>query len=116
MTKKTTISLFPTLPKSTNLSVIILISANQLFNLFTFNMLSSDHLFIYLLFKKYNWNNFILNYYLLLLLFILIIQEAFISFHIFVISLSSPLLSSLLKSEKLENNNKEITTTQQETI
>ena len=113
MTKKTTISLFPTLPKSTNLSVIILISANQLFNLFTFNMLSSDHLFIYLLFKKYNWNNFILNY---LLLYYLLIIQAFISFHIFVISLSSPLLSSLLKSEKLENNNKEITTTQQETI
>ena len=110
MTKKTTISLFPTLPKSTNLSVIILISANQLFNLFTFNMLSSDHLFIYLLFKKYNWNNFILNY-LLLLLFIDNTSLHFISY---LRNLS--LLSSLLKSEKLENNNKEITTTQQETI
>ena len=99
MTKKTTISLFPTLPKSTNLSVIILISANQLFNLFTFNMLSSDHLFIYLLFKKYNWNNFILNY-LLLLLFIDNTSLHFISYLRNLSLLSSPLLSAEIRKTR----------------
>ena len=100
MTKKTTISLFPTLPKSTNLSVIILISANQLFNLFTFNMLSSDHLFIYLLFKKNNWNNFILNYLLLLILFIDNTSLHFISYLRNLSLLSSPLLSAEIRKTR----------------